>query len=51
MSLGRRLSDFGRENLGRIVFIVAVVLVLLIWIIHVRLNDDGIVTGVTIPSS
>jgi len=48
MSLGRRLSDFGRENLGRIVFIVAVVLVLLIWIVHVRLNDDGIITGVVL---
>jgi hypothetical protein len=51
MSLGRRLSDFGRENLGRIVFIVAVVLVLLIWIIHVRLNDDGIVTGVVLTEN
>jgi hypothetical protein len=48
MSLGRRLSDFGRENLGRIVFIVAVVLALAIWIVHVRLNDDGIVSGVVL---
>jgi hypothetical protein len=48
MSLGRRLSDFGRANLGRIVFIVAVVLALAIWIVHVRLNDDGIVSGVVL---
>jgi hypothetical protein len=48
MRLGRRLSDFGRENLGRIVFIVAVVLALAIWIVHVRLNDDGIVSGVVL---
>jgi len=48
MRLGRRLSDFGRENLGRIVFIVAVVLALAIWIVHVRLNDDGIITGVVL---
>jgi hypothetical protein len=48
MSLGRRLSDFGRENLGRIVFVVAVVLALAIWIVHVRLNDDGIVSGVVL---
>jgi hypothetical protein len=48
MSLGRRLSDFGRANLGRIVFVVAVVLALAIWIVHVRLNDDGIVSGVVL---
>jgi len=48
MSLARRLSEFGRANLGRFVFIVAVVLALLIWNIHVRLNDDGIITGVVL---
>jgi flagellar biosynthesis protein FliQ len=48
MSLGRRLSEFGRANVGRIVFIAAVILVLGIWMIHVRLNDDGIVTGVVL---
>ncbi len=48
MSLVRGLSEFGRANLDRILFVVAVVLVLLIWNIHVRLNDDGIVTGVVL---
>lgn len=48
MSLVRGLSEFGRANLGRILFLVAVVLALLIWNIHVRLNDDGIVTGVVL---
>jgi hypothetical protein len=48
MSLGRRLSDFGRENLGRIIFIAAVILALVIWNIHVRLHDDGIVSGVVL---
>jgi len=48
MRLARRLSEFGRANLGRIVFIVAVVLALLIWNIHVRLNDDGLVSGVVL---
>jgi hypothetical protein len=48
MSLVRGLSEFGRANLGRILFVVAVVLALLIWNIHVRLNDDGIVTGVVL---
>jgi hypothetical protein len=48
MSLGRRLSEFGRANLGRIIFIVAVVLALVIWTIHVRLNDDGIISGVVV---
>ena len=51
MSLGRRLSDFGRANLGRIVFIAAVVLALAIWIVHVRLNDDGIVSGVVLTET
>ena len=48
MSVGDRLSEFGRANVGRIVFVAAVVLLLLIWIIHVRLNDDGLVTGVVL---
>jgi hypothetical protein len=48
MSLVRGLSEFGRANLGRILFVVAVVLALLIWNIHVRLKDDGIVTGVVL---
>jgi hypothetical protein len=48
MSVGGRLSEFGRANVGRIVFVAAVVLLLLIWIIHVRLNDDGLVTGVVL---
>jgi hypothetical protein len=48
MSVGGRLSEFGRANVGRIVFVAAVVLTLLIWIIHVRLNDDGLVTGVVL---
>ena len=48
MSLGRRLSEFGRANLGRILFIVVMILVLVIWLVHVRLNDDGIVTGVVL---
>jgi len=48
MSVGRRLSEFGRANLGRIVFILAVVLILVIWLVHVRLNDDGIITGVVL---
>lgn len=51
MSVGRRLSEFGRANLGRIIFIVAVVLVLLIWTTHVRLNDDGIVSGVVLTEA
>jgi hypothetical protein len=50
MNLGRRLSEFGRVNLGRIIFIAAVVLALVIWSIHVRLNDDGIVSGVVLTS-
>ena len=45
MSVGRRLSEFGRANLGRMLFVVAVVLILVIWLVHVRLNDDGIITG------
>lgn len=48
MSLSRRFAEFSRANLGRILFILAVVLVLLIWMIHVRLNDDGIVSGVVL---
>ena len=48
MSLGRRLSEFGRANLGRILFILALLLALLIWTTHVRLNDDGIVSGVVL---
>ena len=51
MSVGRRLSEFGRANLGRIIFIVVVVLVLLIWTTHVRLNDDGIVSGVVLTEA
>jgi hypothetical protein len=51
MSLGRRLSEFGRANLGRILFIVVLVLILVIWLIHVRLNDDGIITGVVLTES
>jgi hypothetical protein len=48
MSLSPRWSEFGRANLGRIVFILAVILILVIWLVHVRLNDDGIVTGVVL---
>ena len=48
MSLARGLSEFGRANIGRIIFVAAVVLGLLIWNIHVRLNDDGIVSGVVL---
>ena len=51
MNLGSRLSEFGRANLGRIIFIVAVILVLVIWNIHVRLNDDGIITGVVLTEA
>ncbi len=51
MSVGGRLSEFGRANLGRILFVAAVVLALLIWIIHVRLNDDGVVTGVVLTQA
>ena len=48
MRLFRRISEFGRASLGRILFIAAVALVLLIWNIHVRLNDDGIIRGVVV---
>lgn len=51
MSVGGRLSEFGRANVGRIVFVAAVVLALLIWIIHVRLNDDGVVSGVVLTQA
>ena len=51
MSVGGRLSEFGRANAGRIVFVAAVVLALLIWIIHVRLNDDGVVSGVVLSQA
>ena len=51
MSVGSRLSEFGRANAGRIVFVAAVVLALLIWIIHVRLNDDGVVSGVVLSQA
>ena len=48
MSLSRRVAEIGRANLGRILFVAAVVLILVIWLIHVRLNDDGIITGVVL---
>ena len=51
MSLSRRFAEIGRANLGRILFVAAVVLVLLIWMIHVRLNDDGIITGVVLTQA
>jgi hypothetical protein len=48
MSLARRISEFGRANLGRLLFIAAVGLTLVIWNIHVRLNDDGIINGAVV---
>ncbi len=48
MSLFRGISELGRANLGRLLFIAAVALALLIWNIHVKLNDDGIISGVVV---
>ena len=51
MSLSRRFAEFSRANLGRILFVAAVILILLIWMTHVRFNDDGIVSGVVLTEA